>query len=167
MSDRRLFARACALARREVRSLDVRNWSEWLGLFAENAVVWVPSFRGDGELVDDPLTQVSHIFYEQRSALSDRVERISSLHSPASLPLPRTVHHQSGFLLLESSQPDIVRIECSWTTHLYFPLKRSQHCLFGRQQYDIKTNDDSGAIAQKTTIILNEFIPTMADIYCF
>ena len=61
------LALARAVAEREARCLDLRLWDEWLSVFTEDCVFWVPTYRADGELSDDPRTQVSHIFYDQRS----------------------------------------------------------------------------------------------------
>ena len=76
---------------REARSLDDKEWDSWLGLYAPNVEFWMPSWDDDDELVTDPQTEISLIWYGNKSGLEDRVFRINTERSSAtSLPEPRT-----------------------------------------------------------------------------
>ena len=61
---------------REARFLDDKEWESWLGLYAPDAEFWMPSWDDDDELVTDPQTQISLIWYGHKGGLEDRVFRI-------------------------------------------------------------------------------------------
>ena len=63
----------------EAEMLDERRFREWLDLFSDDAVYWVPLSREQS----DPLEGPSHVF-ETRDALKARVLR---LEDPQSMPL--------------------------------------------------------------------------------
>lgn len=146
--------------------LDLRRWDEWLALFAEDVRYWVPTWRSDGQLTADPQTELSHIFYEGRRPLEDRVARLTSPSSPASNPAPRTTHVLSGFRLLRGSEPGLVQIGYSWATHVFFPQRKANHVFFGSQRETLIRRGESWLIRAKTVILQNDYIPTMLDIYC-
>ena len=52
-------AEAADLLYREGHFLDARRWDDWLALYCEDAVFWVPAWKGAHELVDSPDTEVS------------------------------------------------------------------------------------------------------------
>jgi 3-phenylpropionate/cinnamic acid dioxygenase small subunit len=53
---------------REARFLDDKEWESWLALYAPDAEFWVPSWDDDDQLVTDPQTQISLIWYGTRAA---------------------------------------------------------------------------------------------------
>ena len=88
----------------EARYLDDKQWSEWLELYHENAEFWMPSWDDDGQLVTDPQTEISMIYYGHRGGLEDRVFRIRTERSSAtSLPEPRTSHNISNVEILSQT----------------------------------------------------------------
>jgi 3-phenylpropionate/cinnamic acid dioxygenase small subunit len=152
-----------AIVENEGVLLDERRWSEWLELFTDDCVYWVPSWRGNGELSANPLTELSHIYYEGRQPLRDRVERITSGKSPASNPLPRTVHFYGGFQLIDSGAARPA-IRCSWSTHVFMPFSRAVHTMFGRQNITFQKTESVWKIVRKEVVLQNDMIPTMMDI---
>ena len=58
---------------REARLADEGSYQEWLSLWTEDAVYWVPC--GDGDT--DPTRSVS-LIYDDRARLEDRVARLAS-----------------------------------------------------------------------------------------
>ena len=83
---------------RESTLLDRREWYEWIDLYTEDAVYWVPSWVNEEETVDEPELHLNLIFLRNRGGLEDRVFRIESRDSYASVPLDRTVHLVSNIL---------------------------------------------------------------------
>ena len=78
---------------REARFLDDKEWESWLALYAPDAEYWVPSWSDDDQLVTDPQTQISLIWYGHKGGLGDRVFRIKTERSSAtSMPAPGTSH---------------------------------------------------------------------------
>ena len=77
---------------REAYYLDGRKWDDWLELFTEDCEYWVPSWKDEHQVTEDPKREISLIYYGGRFGLEDRVWRIRSGQSIASTPLPRTTH---------------------------------------------------------------------------
>ena len=160
------FNEGCDTIEKEAILLDEQRWDEWLALFADDVRYWVPTWRSDGQLTTDPAIELSHIYYDNRGALEDRVARFTSRDSPASNPAPRTTHILSGFRLLEGSNSETLHIRSSWVTHVFFPQRKTSHALFGLQRETLVRLHGAWLISAKTVVIKNDYIPTMLDIYC-
>eukprot|EP01136_Pigoraptor_vietnamica_P002355 Opistho-1_new@30219 len=87
------------LIAREAQALDDKNWDAWLGLFTEDVEYWVPAWDSEHVLTSDPQGEMSLIYYSNRSGLEDRVFRLRTERSAASVPLPRTCHMTSNVLI--------------------------------------------------------------------
>jgi 3-phenylpropionate/cinnamic acid dioxygenase small subunit len=73
-----------ALLYREARLLDENRLEEWLALFTDDAVYWVPA----GGEAPDPVRHVSFV-YDDRQRLGLRVERLQGSHAYAQDPPSR------------------------------------------------------------------------------
>ncbi len=155
---------AQALLVREALLLDQRRWDDWLAMYDPAAVFWVPSWRDDEQLVEDPDKEVSLIYHEGRAALEDRVWRLQSGRSAASTPILRTSHSVTGAVL--EGEPQAPTVFASWTCHVYDPKHRKQHVFFGRYEMHYAADGESWRIARKKIVLLNDYIPTMIDFYC-
>ena len=80
-----------AFVLREARLLDERRFAEWLHLFAEDGVYWVPTLPGQAT----PQEALS-LFYEPKALLAVRVARLERPDMHAQAPASRTVHHVSA-----------------------------------------------------------------------
>jgi benzoate/toluate 1,2-dioxygenase beta subunit len=80
-----------ALVLREARLLDEQRYGEWLELFAEDAVYWLPTSASQSS----PHEALS-IIYEPKSLLALRAERLSRREMHVQSPPSRTVHHVSA-----------------------------------------------------------------------
>lgn len=85
------MSEAEALVLREARLLDEQRYAEWLELFADDAVYWIPTRPGQ----ESPHEALS-IIYEPKSLLAMRVERLSRREMHVQSPPSRTVHHVSA-----------------------------------------------------------------------
>jgi len=86
---------------REARYLDDKDWDAWLELYAPDASFWMPAWDDRDQLTEDPQSQISLIWYGNRSGLEDRVFRIRTERSSATIPDTRTSHNISNLELLE------------------------------------------------------------------
>ena len=77
---------------RESRFLDDKEWDEWLKLYHEDCQYWMPAWDDDDNLTEDPQSEISLIYYPNKGGLEDRVFRIKTERSSASMPEPRTLH---------------------------------------------------------------------------
>ena len=80
------YDNVCAFLYREARYLDDRDWDSWLALYDKNVTFWMPSWDDDGELTEDPQSQISLIYYSRRAGLEDRIFRIRTERSSATIP---------------------------------------------------------------------------------
>jgi len=81
---------ATALLHDEGLCLDERRWDDWLALYVEDAVYWVPAWKSENETTTDPARELSLIYYQGRGGLEDRIWRLKSGLSVAANPLRRT-----------------------------------------------------------------------------
>lgn len=166
-SDRLTEARI--LIEDEAIAADEQRWDDWLACYDGNCEIWIPTWRGDGTLTNDPHLELSHIYYSSRSALEDRIARFTSAQSPASNPPPRTVH-LVGHVRLRSdddSTDAVIRTRHSWRTSLYFPYARKSVDIFGMSEYDLNSESTDLKIKRKKVILMNDFVETMLEIHMF
>lgn len=151
---------------REGAALDERRWDEWIALYASDCEFWMPMWRTEDELNADPETSLSHIYYRSRAGLEDRIVRIRSRRSPASMPLARTAHSIGNVLALEPPAADRMRLRATWNCHVLFTRAKEQHVFFGYSEFELRLDADAWRIGKKKVVLQNDLIPTMLDIYC-
>lgn len=147
---------------REALYLDTQQWDAWLELYEEGAEYWIPSWDAEHEYVQDPHGEVSLMYYADRTGLEDRVFRIRTQRSAASTPLPRTCHLVSNILATESKN-GLLDVTANWVTHLY-RFGAESH-FFGRYEYLLAPHGASWRIRKKKTLVYNDTIPTVLDVY--
>jgi len=108
---------------REALLLDSRRWDEWLAMFTEDCEFWVPSWRDEDSITEDPKRELCLIFYAGRSGLEERVWRARSGRSVASAVLPRTSHSIHNVWTEPpgdgKAAHDAVRVHSVWTVHQF------------------------------------------------
>jgi 3-phenylpropionate/cinnamic acid dioxygenase small subunit len=164
--DHQMLATGTDVLLREGVCLDEQRWDEWLALFVADCEYWVPSWKNEETLTTNPQAELSHIYYASRAGLEDRVVRIRSRRSPASTPMPRTTHLLSHVLPVDKPEADRMKLRSSWVCHVFFPRVHESHAFFGRADYELVQKDGGWLIAKKKTVLLNDYIPTMLDVYC-
>jgi benzoate/toluate 1,2-dioxygenase beta subunit/anthranilate 1,2-dioxygenase (deaminating, decarboxylating) small subunit len=156
---------ARGLLAREAASLDERRWDDWLSLFAPDCEYWVPTWRTEDALTANPQAEISHIYYASRAGLEDRIVRIRSGRSPASTPLRRTTHMVSNILVLAQNE-GFIQVRSSWTSQVFDPRHKKSDAFFGHALYELRTEDGAWRIARKKTVLQNDYLPSMVDVYC-
>jgi benzoate/toluate 1,2-dioxygenase subunit beta len=91
---------------REARLLDSNKIAEWLDLFTDDAIYWVPAGGDD----IDPLLHVS-IIHDDKPALAKRVKRLASGFAYAQMPASRT-HRMISNIELEEISGDEAKVHC-------------------------------------------------------
>lgn len=155
---------AAATLFHEARLLDSGEWSDWVAMYREDAVYWVPAWLDEYETTKDPLTQVSLLYHDTRRGLEERIARIESRKSITALPLPRTVHQVSN---LEASEAAPGRIICHsvFAVHVYDPRVAKAHVRHGRYQHTLVQDGEEWKIARKIITLVNDSVPTVLDFY--
>lgn len=150
----------------EALYVDTCDWDAWLALYTEDCTFWVPSWRDERTLVEDPQREVSFLYADSRRGLEERVRRITGGKSITTLPMPRTVHVVSNPVALPASAPDRIRVASAWTNHLYDPRTHAQKLLFGRYEHEfVQAPSGELRIARKKVILASDRIATVLDIY--
>lgn len=160
--DPTIYAEACNLLAREVHFLDEQRWREWLELYTEDAVYFVPAWQSENKLTDDPATQLSLIYIPSRAGLEERIFRIESCDSFASLPVDRTAHLTSN-ILVTGGDADTVEVKATWMVHSVG--SRGETTRGGRYKYTLRRVDGALRIAHKVTVIIDEKLQGTVDIY--
>jgi 3-phenylpropionate/cinnamic acid dioxygenase small subunit len=155
---------AAAFLFREARHLDNGEWSEWVAMYREDAVYWLPAWRDEYETTDDPQTEVSLIYHNSRLGLEERIARIESRKSITALPLPRTLH-LIGNVELRDAGPAYIETESTFAVHVYDPRTAKEHTRFGRYRHRISTDRETWRIAKKKIILINDKVPAVLDFY--
>lgn len=158
-------AAAAEFLYREAQLLDERRWDEWVELYTQDAVFWVPAWKSEDEPTSSPDTELSLIYYEGRSNLADRVWRARSSLSVASTPLHRTAHSITNVVLESAPAPDQAIVKSSWATHTFNPRRKTQHVFFGRCEHTLRLEGGTWRIARKKVLLLNDYIPAVLDFY--
>ena len=146
--------------------LDDQRWDDWLALFAADCEFWMPTWRSDEVLGSDPRTEVSHMYYSSRAGLEDRVLRIRSRRSPASMPMARTAHLVTAVLPLEAPTAERMKLRSTWSCHVFAPRTQMQHVFFGSSEHELENRAGTWLIRRKKITLKNDYIPTMLDVHC-
>jgi benzoate/toluate 1,2-dioxygenase subunit beta len=152
----------CAFLYKEARLLDERDWDNWLALYDENVEYWMPSWDDDGNLTDDPKTQISLIYYPRRAGLEDRIFRIRTDRSSATIPDTRTIHNITNVEVV-SQKGNEVEVRFNWHTASV----RYNHTdqFYGTSFYTLDVSGGSPIIKKKKVVLYTDYIRHVIDIY--
>jgi benzoate/toluate 1,2-dioxygenase beta subunit len=156
------FEKIQAFVYQEARRLDDKQWDEWLQLYDENVQFWMPSWDDEDNLTTNHETEISLIYYPNRNGLEDRVFRIRTERSSATLPDTRTNHVISNIEILEENETE-VQLRFNWNTFSFRYHTLDQ--FFGVSFYTLKKTTDSYLISNKKVILKNDYIRQVLDIY--
>ena len=156
------IAAVSAFLYREARHLDDRQWEDWLELYAADVDYWMPAWDDDDQLTEDPQSQISLIYYPNRDGLEDRVFRIKTERSSASMPEPRTSHLIANVEVLADRGDELdVRYNFHTLSHRY---KATDH-YFGTTFVTLRKTVGAYLIARKKIVLKNDYIRQVIDIY--
>jgi benzoate/toluate 1,2-dioxygenase beta subunit len=154
--------RVCDFLYRESRLLDDEQWEEWLECYDPSASFWMPSWDDDDKLVTDPQQEISLIYYPTRQGLEDRIFRIKTERSSATMPNTRTSHNLSN-VEVESEEGGLCTVRFNWHTlsHRY----KTDYSYFGMSRYVIDFKGEQPKILSKYVVLKNDYIHQVIDIY--
>ncbi len=146
----------------EARAQAEKRWEDWLGFYAEDVTYHVPAWDDDGALTTDPQNEVSLIYYPNRQGLEDRVFRIETDRSSATIPETRFSRSISNLEILEQDS-DSVDVCFNWITHNY--RYHNTDVYFGVSRYRLDTSGERPLIKSKYVVLKNDYIRHMLDVY--
>lgn len=147
---------------REARLLDDRQWDEWLACYSPSAVYWMPAWDDDDQIVENPQREISLIYYPNRNGLEDRIFRIKTERSGASMPEARTNHHITN-VEITGERDGMIEVRFNWNTlsHRY----KETQTFFGTSFYTIDTTGGQPLIVRKKVVLKNDYIHQVIDVY--
>lgn len=148
----------------EADCLDERRWRDWLALYTDDAVYWVPSWDDDHVLIDDPHSEISLIYCGNRARLEDRVWRIESGLSSSLLRLPRTRHLLTNMRIRSVTAEEVV-VTANFQVNTYKHEEKRTDMFFGHYRYRLLRKDETLRIREKYIVVCNDVIPRQMDIF--
>ena len=145
----------------EALALDERRWDDWLALYAEDAVFWVPSYDMRGEPVEDPELSVNLIYITSRTGLEDRIYRIRTGMSEASQQMPRTCHQISNVTAMEDGSE--VRAAANFMVSGW-SYRRGQEFRSGHYKYRLRRAGGGYLIVCKKVLPIEEITDGWFDV---
>lgn len=100
-------AEAEAFLFQEARLLDEGRLDEWLALFADTCLYWLPILREGDDMEPS-------IIHDDRARLEERVFRLNETRAYAQEPPSRTQHNISNIEIVES-RSEATRVRCNLT----------------------------------------------------
>ena len=132
---------------REARLMDQHAYDEWLALWTDDAIYWVPCNEDDF----DPERHVS-IVYENRARLEDRIARLKSGAAYAQDPKSRLSRVVSNIEVEKGNGAEII----VQSTFNLTALRRNQMDIFaGRATHKLRREGDSFKIAFKKVLLIS------------
>ena len=132
---------------REARFMDEHAYDEWLALWTDDAIYWVPCNEDDF----DPERHVS-IVYENRARLEDRITRLKSGAAYAQDPKSRLSRVVSNVEIEDGDDSETI----VHSTFNVTALRRGRIDVFaGRAIHKLRPDGDSYKIAYKKVLLIN------------
>lgn len=141
---------------------DSRNWDAYLALYDENCEYHVPQWDCEIRYTSDPHSEMSHIYYNDRSGLEDRVFRLRTNKAASALPPFRTAHMLSN-IRPRTNADGTCDVKLNWSTHYY--RRDMGGCFFGWAEYRLRPDGDSWKIMRKHVVLLNDNVSHVLDFY--
>ena len=136
----------------EARYIDEQRWQDWLELYLDSAIYWVPTDRHQV----DPLEQAS-IIYEQKPGLELRVMRRKHPQAHSIDRMPESTHLISNITL--DQMDDVtgsIRVASSFIMLGYQEdVSASQTIYGGRCFHELLRVDDGLKISRKKVVLNN------------
>jgi len=132
---------------REARLMDAHAYDDWLALWTDDALYWVPS--NDDDI--DPERHVS-IVYENRAGLEDRIARLKSGAAYAQDPKSRLSRVVSNVEIEDGNDGELV---VNATFNLTALRRHRMDIFAGRSIYKLRGDGDSFKISYKKVLLIN------------
>lgn len=146
-----------ALLYREARLLDERRFEDWLELFTDDCIYWVPVLDGD------PRFEPS-IIYDDHGRMEERVFRLLDTPAHAQQPPSRT-QHDIGNVEVLPGEDGHVEVRCNLNIHEMRPGDPSQvglgrpRTFAGRCRYRLRREDGTLRIVEKRVALIDRDLP--------
>jgi benzoate/toluate 1,2-dioxygenase beta subunit len=131
----------------EAHLLDERRFREWMGLFADDGIYWVPAVPNQ----ESPFDQAS-LFYDDRELMKTRIDRLEHPRIHVQTPPSRTAHLVGNVIVEQADEGEfLVR-----STFIMVEYRDDRQRTFaGRQSHRLRREGASFRIVQKRVDLIN------------
>jgi len=131
----------------EAHLLDERRFREWMGLFADDGIYWVPAVPNQ----ESPFDQAS-LFYDDRELMKTRIDRLEHPRIHVQTPPSRTAHLVGNVIVEQTDEGEfLVR-----STFIMVEYRDDRQRTFaGRQSHRLRREGASFRIVQKRVDLIN------------
>jgi 3-phenylpropionate/cinnamic acid dioxygenase small subunit len=145
---------------REARLADEARYAEWLALWTDDAVYWVPATT-DPEA--DPEKHLSHI-YDNRTRLETRVKLLQTGHRYSQEPPSLMRRLISNIEVARAEDGELVAASNFALAELSIQAKHETHWWVGRATHRLRRVDGELRIRSKKVVLINaaEPLPNLA-----
>ena len=151
---------ATAFLYREARLADEARYPEWLALWTDDGVYWVPATTDPAA---DPDTHISHI-YDNRARLETRVRILQTGHRLSQEPASRMRRLISNVEVTRAEGGELLAEANFLLGELAVQAERELHWWIGRTTYRLRTVDHQLRMSFKKVVLINaaEPLPNLA-----
>jgi 3-phenylpropionate/cinnamic acid dioxygenase small subunit len=145
---------------REARLADEARYAEWLALWTDDGVYWVPATTDPGA---DPDRQISHI-YDHRGRLETRVKLLQTGHRYSQEPASRMRRLVSNIEAAPADNGEL-HVESNFAlAELAVQAKRELHWWVGRTTHRLRRVGGELRMCRKKVVLVNaaEPLPNLA-----
>lgn len=135
----------------EADCMDEGRYSEWLSLWDESGIYWVPCNQND----IDPSRQVS-IIYDNYDRMTDRIERLNSPNMHTQSPKSK-MRRVVGNVVVSETGSDEIDVKSNFI--LAELRHREQDNFAGRSIYKLKKSGESFKILHKKVLLIQNDDP--------
>jgi len=144
----------------EARLADEARYAEWLALWTDDGVYWVPAAADPGA---DPDTHISHI-YDNRARLETRVRMLQTGHRLSQEPASRMRRLISNVEVTAGEGGELIAESNFILGELARQAGRELHWWIGRTTHRLRTVEGRLRMSGKTVVLINaaEPLPNLA-----
>jgi benzoate/toluate 1,2-dioxygenase beta subunit len=145
---------------KEARLADEARYAEWLALWTDDGVYWVPATT-DPEV--DPDRQISHI-YDNKNRITTRVTLLQSGHRYSQEPASLMRRLVSNIEVAPAENGDLVAESNFILVELSVQAKHETHLWAGRTTHRLRRIDGQLRMSSKKVVLVNaaEPLPNLA-----
>jgi 3-phenylpropionate/cinnamic acid dioxygenase small subunit len=140
---------------REGRLADEARYAEWLALWTDDAVYWVPATTDPAA---DPETRLSHI-YDNRTRLETRIKLLQTGHRYSQEPASLMRRLISNIEVAEGSDDELVAGSNFILAELSIQAKSEMHWWVGRATHHLRRVDGLLRMSLKKVVLINAAEP--------
>lgn len=140
---------------REARLADEARYAEWLALWTDDAVYWVPATT---EPDADPETRISHI-YDNRARLETRIKLLQTGHRYSQEPASLMRRLISNIEVAEEPDGRLVAGSNFMLAELSVQARAEMHWWVGRATHHLRRGDGPLRMSLKKVVLINAAEP--------